>query len=449
MMLHRTLIHGFESIVKRRKTFRYWSELDESQWWSREQLLAMQLDRLKALIEYCFAHSSYYRDLWSAHGLQPQQLQSHDEFAAWPCIGRNEIRADRQRLTSTAFRGRAIKKSTGGSTGTPLHFALDTDADDRRMAATHRGYSWAGAAPGTRQVHLWGVSLTDCPWHRRWKEHLYSRVLYRRRVLSCFDLGETTVCDFVGRYNRFRPEALVAYTNSLYVFARLLEERGLRVHSPRSVVVGAEKLHDFQRQLIERVFRAPVFETYGSREFMLIAAECDNHRGLHLTMENLLVEVVDDQGRPTPAGQQGEVVVTDLHNRAMPFVRYRTGDRAIAGFADCDCGRGLPLLRQVVGRQADIISTPDGRQLPGVFFPHLMKDYPAVRHFQVVQPQSDTLELQLVVDEGWNTAFCEQLSRQVRQAVGPTVRVSVSEHEQIPLTPAGKQRVVIGYRSAS
>ena len=449
MTLHRTLIHGFESIVKRRGTFGYWSQLDESQWWSRDQLMAVQLDQLKSLIEYCFAHSSYYRELWSARGLQPHRLQSHCDFAAWPCVGRDEMRAHRQQLTSTAFQRHAIEKATGGSTGTPLQFVVDADADDRRVAAAHRGYSWAGAGPGTRQVHLWGVALNDCAWHRRWKEHLYSRYLYRRRVLSCFDLSETTVSDFSRRYNRFRPEAIVAYTNSLYVFARLLEERGLSVHSPRSVVVGAEKLHGFQRELIERVFKAPVFETYGSREFMLIAAECEGHHGLHLTMENLLVEVVDDQDRPTPAGQEGEVVVTDLHNRAMPFVRYRTGDRAIAGFADCDCGRGLPLLRQVIGRQVDIISTPDGRQLSGVYFPHLMKDYPAIRHFQVVQPRPDTLELRLVVGGGWNSQLCQQLSQQVCHAVGPEVRVSVSEHERIPLTAAGKQRVVIGYRAAS
>src|SRR5207247_2590258 len=100
-----------------------------------------------------------------------------------------------------------------------------------------------------------------------------------------------------------RPDAIVAYTNPLYSLARALDEKGVKPYSPKSIVVGAEKLHNFQRVLIERIFQTPVFETYGSREFMLIGAECDHHAGLHLTMEHLLVEVVDDDGHPTPDGR--------------------------------------------------------------------------------------------------------------------------------------------------
>src|SRR5690606_25431630 len=144
---------------------------------------------------------------------------------------------------------------------------------------------------------------------------------------------------------------------------------------PRSVIVGAEKLYPFQRKLIEEAFAAPVFETYGSREFMLIAAECDRHEGLHLTSEHLLVEILDEDGRPTPAGEAGNVVITDLYNFGMPFIRYANGDRAIAGWSKCSCGRGLPLLRQVTGRRLDVLHSPDGRRIPGEFFPHCLKDF--------------------------------------------------------------------------
>src|SRR2546423_8189267 len=106
----------------------------------------------------------------------------------------------------------------------------------------------------------------------------------------------------------------------------MLADKKVTPHSPKSILVGAEKLHPFQRELIERVFGAPVFETYGSREFMLIGAECDRHDGLHLTAEQLLVEVLEDDGSPTPQGEEGNVVVTDLYNYGMPFIRYATGD---------------------------------------------------------------------------------------------------------------------------
>src|SRR5436190_1770054 len=203
--------------------------------------------------------------------------------------------------------------------------------------------------------------------------------------LSSAAMISARVADFFKVHQRYRPDVIVAYTNPLYDFARMLAERGLSPRPPRSIVVGAEKLYPFQRQLIEKVFQAPVFETYGSREFMLLGAECDRHLGLHLTTENLVVEVLDDEGHPVPDGTEGNVVVTDLTNYGMPFIRYVNGDRAVAGWGNCSCGRDLPRLKQVSGRRLDIVRTPDGRHVPGELFPHLVKVFPQVRRFQVVQ----------------------------------------------------------------
>jgi phenylacetate-CoA ligase len=162
-------------------------------------------------------------------------------------------------------------------------------------------------------------------------------------------------------------------------------------------------------------------------------------------MENLLVEIVDEAGGPTPSGEEGDIVITDLFNVAMPFVRYAIGDRARAGFGSCPCGRGLPLMHEVAGRQMDILVTTDGRRLPGAFFPHLLKDYAAVRQFQVVQRDRDLVELKLVVDDRWEQGARESLRREVQQAVGGTTRLVIHEVDQIPLTAAGKMRVVIAH----
>jgi phenylacetate-CoA ligase len=280
------------------------------------------------------------------------------------------------------------------------------------------------------------------PFHARLKESLY-RGLYRRRIMSCFEMGNGFAERFAAALDRDRPDAVVAYVNPLYEVARRLEESGIvPAFRPGSIVVGAEKLHAFQRERIERIFRVPVFETYGSREFMLIGAECERHAGLHLTAEHLVVEILDDSGLPTPDGVEGNVVITDLYNYGMPFVRYANGDRAIAGFGACPCGRGLPVLRQVVGRRLDTIVATDGRLIPGEFFPHMVKDFPGVRRFQVTQEEPARVRFALATRDMAEPDRA-RLEALVRGALGPGVCVDFEEVSDVPLTPSGKLQVVI------
>jgi phenylacetate-CoA ligase len=436
----RILLPVFETGLKRRQTFHYWRELERTQWLDSGAISAMQFKALQKLIRHAYATCSYYREDWDRRSINPGWLANSEDLSRWPVIDRDAVREHRMEMRSKALGMRLLSKSTGGSSGTPLGFDLDTDSDDRRMAAWHRGYGWAGAAPGTRQLYLWGTPTGERTALARWKDRLY-HALYRRNVMSCFDMDERFPADFAAAVDRSRPDAIVAYTGPLHEVSLRLESGGPS-HKPRAIVVGAEKLHAFQREQIERVFGAPVFETYGSREFMLIGAECDRHSGLHLTSEHLFVEVVDEDGRPTPAGQEGNVVITDLYNYGMPFIRYANGDRAIAGFEQCACGRGLPLLKKVVGRELDIIRTGAGRMIPGEFFPHLVKDFPAVRRFQVVQEEPDWVRFAMVA-EGMNTADRLRLECLVRDALGPRVRVDFESVPDIPLSPAGKLQVVI------
>jgi phenylacetate-CoA ligase len=435
------VIRGFESGFKRRNTFAYWNELERTQWLSPAELAERQLAALRRLVAHAAANCRYYSQTWRSLGLDPAAIKSLADFQQWPVIDRDTIRQNRIAMRAAVAGLQLMKKATGGSSGVPLEFDLDLESDSRRHAAWHRGYSWAGAGPGTRQWYLWG-QLGTPPAAKRLKDALYYRI-YRRTITNSFGMSEASLPWYLDQLNRCQPHAIVAYTNPLYDFARALEEHDLHPFAPRSIVVGAEKLHDFQRQTIERVFRAPVFETYGSREFMLIGSECERHSGLHLSHENLLVEILDDDGHPVPAGSEGNVAITDLTNYGMPFIRYLNGDRAIAGCEACPCGRGLPLLKQVVGRRLDMLETPDGRHIPGEFFPHVIKEFAAVRRFQVVQELDGSIQLRLVVGAGWNEAARQTLEQQVRNVVGQAASFEIAVVDEIPLTAAGKRRVVI------
>jgi phenylacetate-CoA ligase len=449
--LHRhILLPAFETGIKRRKTFAYWRALEQTQWLAPAALQQLQFTALQSLIAHAFNSCPYYKAAWQLHGLAPTSLKSPSDFAAWPIVDRNTVRQNRLAMRAANSPSRLIAKSTGGSTGEPLHFDIDAQSSDRRTAAWHRGYAWAGAAPGTRQFYFWGADLRDRSRRKQWKDRLYNR-LYRKRLFSCFDLTEQRIPELVKELNRYKPDAIVAYTKPLYELSRRLSERGIKPFSPKSIVVGAEKLYDFERELIEHVFSAPVFETYGSREFMLIGAECDRHEGMHLTMEHLLAEVLADNNQPARPGEVGNVVVTDLYNYGMPFIRYATGDRAVAGWTACSCGRGLPLINQIVGRQLDVLFTPDGRLIPGEFFPHLLKDFAAIRRFQVIQEQPSLIRLSFVADAAFTNEQQAALKETVQNQLGQSVRFELEQVKSIPLTASGKLQVVINktqYRQA-
>lgn len=434
------LLTVFDRLVKRRHTLQYWADFEQSQWWSPERQVQHQAAALRSLMQHAWETCPYYRETWQELGLFPHRLHSPDDLRAWPLITRETIRTHRTQMRTTAP-CQLMSKSTGGSSGEPLHFDLSSDSNDRRTAMMFRGYGWAGGEPGSKQLYVWGGPLSTVSTWKRWKMQLHAKI-ERHHVINCFEFTPERMKAHFEALNRYRAEVIVAYTNPLYEFARFMDENKLTPASPQSIIVGAEKLHDFQRELLQRVFRAPVYETYGSREFMLIGAECNRHTGLHLSQENLLVEILDDNGQPTPAGEEGNIVITDLFNYGMPFIRYVNGDRAVAGFSECTCGRSLPLLSKVTGRKLDTLETPDGRKVPGEFFPHLIKEFPAVRRFQVVQDCRERILLKLVAP-AFSETDRDRLLRAVRECAGTVVKLDLSLVEEIPLTGAGKLKVVV------
>ncbi|HUQ71296.1 MAG TPA: phenylacetate--CoA ligase family protein, partial [Planctomycetaceae bacterium] len=249
------LLPFFDRVIKGRQTLAHWRAAEESQWWERSRLEAFQLLALRDLLQHAQATCPYYAETWKAAGLDPNTVHRLDDLARWPLTTRETIRQHRLAMRTMAP-VKLMSKATGGSSGEPLHFDLDSGSNDRRTAMMFRGYGWAGGAPGTKQLFVWGSHVGKVPAWKRWKAEVHHR-FDRHLILSCFEFTPEKMQQHLTRWNQYRPEVVVAYTNPLYEFARALEARGKRPLSPRGIVVGAEKLHDFQRVVIERVFGAP------------------------------------------------------------------------------------------------------------------------------------------------------------------------------------------------
>jgi len=250
--------------------------------------------------------------------------------------------------------------------------------------------------------------------------------------------------EYANRIRQFRPVLLTSYPTPLERFAEFCREENLSFDGLKAIVCSAETLHPAQRQTIEGSFGVPVFNSYGSREFSDIAQECAAHNGLHVCIDRLFLEVLRDDGRPCVPGEVGELVITDLDNYVMPFIRYRTGDLGSLSPLPCPCGRGLPLLESIEGRVFDLIDLPSGGTISGTFWTlltrHASRD---IVKFQVVQERVNEICLDLVVKGGSLRSEEEALLRARIAEKAPGLRVLIKYATDIPVTAAGKHRFVI------
>jgi phenylacetate-CoA ligase len=432
----------YESTFRRRKTFEHYRYLKDTQWLGRDELLEIQFRGLKKLLQHAYDQVPFYRNYYRESGITPEDIVNPDDISKLPVIDKDVIRANKDQMVARNMRGQTIPKSTGGSTGQPLEFEYTRASYEWRVATRLRGYGWAGCHEGEKVGYIWGAAVGNPPLKQRAKEWFH-HLLLRQKYFNTFVLDDKVIADACRQLKRYSPDVLVAYTTPMYNFAVSVRDQGIEPPRVRSVITAAEKVQDFQRETIEEVFGCKVFNTYGSREFMLIASECEEHSGLHVNVENLYVEIDHDSKKLDPSGP-GELLVTDLHNFGMPFIRYNIGDLGVPWMdGGCACGRGLPLIADVEGRLLDTIVTPAGRMVPGEFFPHLAKEFKEIKQFQVVQDELERLVIKVVPSFEFTGAPLEQFKSEIIGVIGNEIELDIQMVDEIPLTATGKYRVAI------
>lgn len=438
----RLLYPGYEGL-RGRRTLQHLGEYQANQWRSPEEIAGLQWAKLKALVEHCWREVPYYRARWRAIGFEPGDLRSMSDYARLPVLTKADIRENFHGLQARSLGRHMLYKATGGSTGEPLRFGYTRESNDRRAAVMWRGYGWTGARPGRRALFLWGGAVGDPGRAAQLKERLY-HAAFHRRMLNSFLMRDDNMAAYADAIAAYRPQVIVAYVDPVYRLSKWLLEHGRSIPGVVSVLGAAEALHDFQRPVIEAAFPgSKAYNTYGCREFMLIASEAEDRDGLLVNADHLVVELLDPS--PTDDGNEtGELAITDLHNRGMPFIRYVNGDVASrAGPWDASGRRGLPRLSRIEGRRLDAIRTPDGRVLPGEFFPHMLKDVAGVRRFQVVQDSLERFTLRIVPGPGFGAEQEAYVRREVSKVLGNDASLDLQRVDDIPLTASGKFRVTV------
>jgi phenylacetate-CoA ligase len=316
------------------------------------------------------------------------------------------------------------------------------------VAAKWRATRWWGVDIGDPEIVVWGspIELGAQDAVRQWRDRLM-----RTELLPAFNMNEATLDGFLARIRARRPRMLFGYPSALSHIARHADKRGVAMNDLgiKVAFVTSERLYDDQRTAISRVFGCPVANGYGGRDAGFIAHQCPSG-GMHLTAEDIVLELVDAQGRSVPDGQPGEIVVTHLATGDFPFIRYRTGDVAVRAGGRCACGRGLPMLKEIQGRTTDFVIAADGTVMHGLALIYILRDLPGVQKFKIVQHSLQRTQVLVQAGAGFDRAAQQPgIVEGFKRRLGQGVQVDVEWVDEIPAEKSGKFRYVVSHVPAA
>jgi phenylacetate-CoA ligase len=434
-------LYPLHEALLRRPTFRQVADLERTQWMSRARIESLQLERLTLLLRTAAAHSPWHAQRMAEAGIDPDADLTWDAFRRLPTMTRADARENRDRIAWLGVPGGAMPYNTGGSSGQPLSFYFGRARQASDASGRIRARRWWGVDVGAREVYLWGapVELNRTDRTKQLRDRAFNQLL-----LNAFEMNPARMDRYLDTIERFEPECIYGYASSIALLAAHAEGRSRRARLRRLRVVctTGEPLYQYQRELIGRVFQAPVANEFGSRDIGFTAHETPAGQ-LLLLSEHVILESLDAQGRPVPEGETGEAVLTGLCSEAQPFIRYRTGDMVRIGAGTCREGRGLHVIEEVAGRTTDFVVRADGAVMHALAVIYVLRAISGIQEFKVIQHELDRVEVLVVPDARWTPAAVEQIRQGLQARLGAAVRIETRVTDRIEPEASGKHRYVV------
>jgi phenylacetate-CoA ligase len=419
---------------------RVYKEIKGSELKSSDEVRGVQLQKLRKVIQHALTTTQYYREKFQSHGVTPTDITSLKDLVRLPILSKEDIRANKDRMVARNIpKEKMVQRKTSGSTGVSLEFFVDEDSMQWKRGCTMYFDQWSGWKLGNKIAAIWGN-----PTHRsNWRAVVRNELLERYDFLDTLRMDQKEMFGFYQKQMRRKPALLFGHAHSIYLFANFLKQKGLEPFRPKGIISTCMVLHDFERKAIEETFSCKVFNRYGCEEVSLIACECEAHKGLHLNLNTLIIEFIKD-GRPAKPGEPGAIVVTDLTNYGMPFIRYKVGDVGISSAKKCSCGRPLPLMESLEGRVADYVVTPEGNLISGISLTeNFAMKLPEIKQLQVIQENTDFLIFKMVRGESFSPASESKIRSMALERFGPKMHYACEYVDTIPQEANGKYRFCI------
>ncbi|OKY74996.1 MAG: capsule biosynthesis protein CapK [Desulfobulbaceae bacterium DB1] len=436
----RTVVAPLWALKENTPYLRHLKQLEVSKSRSKSEVSIDQWARLINLLKHATEQSDFYAGRFQSHRISPNSIKTWEDFLQIPLLTKDDIRAHRNQMVAKNFDySQLVPRKTSGSTGVSLEFFVDEASMQWKRAVTMSYDRWSGWDIGERVGAIWG----NPDYKANWRMYLRNLILNRFIYLDTLKMNEVEMFHFHKTLCKKPPKILFGHAHSLYLFARFMQQRGLSGIHPHGIISTCMVLHDFERRTIEGVFGCPVTNRYGCEEVSLIACQCPEGN-MHCNSDTLVVEIIRD-GKPVPPGEPGAIVVTDLTNYGMPFIRYKVGDvGSLSVKRDCPCGCTYPIMGSLEGRVADYVVTPEGNYISGIsltenFAMHL----PGIKQMQIVQNKIDSILFRLVKSDSYNEQTLKDVEMLARERFGVTMRWDIEFVETIQSETSGKYRFCI------
>jgi len=395
-----------------------------------DQLKARQWQRFIDLVTFAYEHVPFYRVLYDRAGFSPSELKTPADITSVPTTRKSMFQDPDMRLflADGYSPDRLIHRTTSGSSGSPLNVYYTPD-DRIYRTLVH-----------LRALHHNGVRLRDRVAQITYREDPGFRYIFQKAGFlsrEFISIKANPLENQIDQISAFNPDVIYGYPSSLAFLAGELRERGNHQIDPKHIFTTGELLNLGDRKLINRAFKVSLKDIYGIVEMGDVAWQCPELGGYHLNVDNFLAEVTTD-GRQAKPGEVGHLTITNLHSRAMPFIRYEVGDM-LAAYREnpCPCGCTFPLVDVIQGREDDWLCLPDGKRFSPMAFE--VSAIPGIKQYRVIQKDYDQLFVEVIPGFDFMNRTRENVREHLQKIVGPSMRVRVSKVDHIP-QQSGKMR---------
>jgi phenylacetate-CoA ligase len=400
------------------------------QWLPKEELDNLQRSNLEKLISFSLEKIPYYRELGIETTSDP-----YENLRKFPILTKDLLKEHTDDLVVDS-KSKLVKEVSSGSSGIRSEVYMDKCAASTSQAIQTMIWEWAGYKIGSPIIQL-GINP------KRGFERGVKDLLFRTNYQHAFKIDEKIILEVLGKYQQRKETVFVGFASGLYSYALLAKAYNFKDVIFKSAISLGDKLFPHYVELISEQFHTRVYDTYGCNEGFVFAGECSNGN-MHIITPHVFLELVDKDGNEVAPGDLGYVIGTRLDSLAMPLIRYYVGDLAVKADPEktCNCGRALPILKKIIGRDTDLVRTKSNKYLTVHTFTGIFKNVFEIKQFRVIQRKINGIEIEYIPDIGFKSQVLNVIKSKLLKELDEEFLIEFKEVDHIPDTPSGKPQMV-------